>query len=259
VRKGKEIKANQIEFYVTEVGSSRKIASEHPLNDFIRREILRNTEKNFLSPDAEVEFYKLAIYEPGGHFQTHRDTVHSADHKATFLLEVRSEHTGGALNLIKNGTTVEWDLSMPAVERSDEKEQSPEDEFIIEIPEQKNETEKASKRAREENFPLKWILFYTDIAHSIAPVTSGIRMVLQFNVYDRSVKALEMEKNQKSGQDENEDEGGDQEESEEAVSEEEENEEDDDDDYDDGGIFEYSKFFWVLIPRKGPFLKLFRS
>jgi hypothetical protein len=82
-------------------------------------------------------------------------------------------------------------------------------------------------------------------------------MVLQFNVYDRSVKALEMEKNQKSGQNENEDEGGDQEESEEAVSEEEENEEDDDDDYDDGGIFEYSKAIPLgSYPEKGAFSKI---
>jgi hypothetical protein len=218
VRKGKEIKADQIEFSVTERGSSRKLVSEHPLNDFIRERILHCTEKNFLSPDAEVEFYKLAIYEPGGHFQTHRDTVHSADHKATFLLEVRSEHNRGALNLIKNGTTVEWDLSATAVESHD-KSQSLEDEFIVEMPEEKNETEK-TKRAREEDFPLKWILFYTDIEHSIAPVNSGIRMVLQFNVYDRSIKKPETEETQKTEQNEKQEEDKNKEESEERGSEE---------------------------------------
>ena len=51
--------------------------------------------KTVLSNGFQLKLYKLAIYQPGGHFQTHRGTVHAADHKMTLLVEVNSEHSGG--------------------------------------------------------------------------------------------------------------------------------------------------------------------
>jgi hypothetical protein len=38
----------------------------------------------------------------------------------------------------------------------------------------------------EDEYFLQWLLFYTDIEHSVSPVTDGVRIVLQFDVYDRS-------------------------------------------------------------------------
>jgi hypothetical protein len=58
------------------------------------------------------EFSKMAIYEAGGHFDVHRDTVRSHAHQATMLVEVRSTHSGGDLILEPtNGEPVRWSLS----------------------------------------------------------------------------------------------------------------------------------------------------
>jgi hypothetical protein len=55
---------------------------------------------------------------------------------------------------------------------------------------------------RKFNFPvrdsLSWILFYTDIEHSVSPVTEGIRMVLQFDVYERSTSVADEQTVKKS-------------------------------------------------------------
>jgi hypothetical protein len=49
----------------------RKIwIKEKSVVDYVRDMILQNTRNGFLGPDIDVQFYKLAIYEPGGHFQT---------------------------------------------------------------------------------------------------------------------------------------------------------------------------------------------
>jgi hypothetical protein len=55
---------------------------------------------------SDPKFSKLAIYEPGGHFHAHRDTVRSHDHQGTLLIEVRSLRTSGDLVLEHNGKEV---------------------------------------------------------------------------------------------------------------------------------------------------------
>jgi hypothetical protein len=69
---------------------------------------------------------RTVIYEPEGHFQTHRDTAHSVDHKATLFLEVKSDHKGGMLTLQKNDMKMNWNLSKH--ESSGEKDEFVEDE-----------------------------------------------------------------------------------------------------------------------------------
>jgi hypothetical protein len=277
VRKGKEIKADRIHF---ELGGTERLMREKIMRrlgiveksfvDSLRDMILQNNKDQFLSSAIDVQFYKLAIYEPGGHFQTHRDTVHSADHKATLLLEVKSDHKGGMLTLHKNGTKVDWNLNehkppedvlptsednvqeftfaLSAVEMegsndngSEESSDEKETEDISDNGSRtmKNKQQGAETGVKETNDDvseiddklsmfdglsldearadfeyyenhrftegvvqdgneafLKWLLFYTDIEHSVSPVTEGVRIVLQFDVYDRCPgKAVEEAEN----------------------------------------------------------------
>jgi hypothetical protein len=131
----------------------------------------------------------MAIYETGGHFQTHRDTVHSPDHKATLLIEVRSDHKGGILKLNKNDAEIEWDLASPEEEEEEEEEVSTVDEFIIDPTKPQQIKKKPDPKEVYSNQPLNWILFYTE--HSISPVTEGVRMVLKFDVYNHSGESEE--------------------------------------------------------------------
>jgi hypothetical protein len=87
-------------------------------------------------------FYKLHIYEPGGHFDFHRDTLHGDNHYATLVYTLSSDYSGG--------------------------------EFVLE------------SNQKEHEFNLRtteFIVFSTDLKHKIKPVTSGNRIVLQFDVY----------------------------------------------------------------------------
>jgi hypothetical protein len=135
----------------------------------------------------------VAIYETGGHFQTHRDTVHSPDHKATLLIEVRADHKGSILKLNKNDSEIEWDLASPEEEEEEEEEVSTVDEFMIDPTKPQQIKKKPDPKEVYSNQPLNWILFYTDIEHSISPVTEGVRMVLQFDVYNHSGESEEEE------------------------------------------------------------------
>jgi hypothetical protein len=97
-------------------------------------------------------FSKIAFYEPGGHFESHRDTVRSHDHQGTLLVEIKSQHTGGDLVLNHHGVETRWSLA------TDPQTRNP---------------------YRHVNH---WIAFYTDIEHRVESVHTGIRAVLQFDI-----------------------------------------------------------------------------
>jgi hypothetical protein len=60
-----------------------------------------------LAPHSNVELrpYKLVIYQDGGHFDAHRDTVRADGHIGTLVLVLNSEYTGGELEITHNGQT----------------------------------------------------------------------------------------------------------------------------------------------------------
>jgi hypothetical protein len=97
----------------------------------------------FIGKTVRLKFYKLAVYEEGGHFDWHRDTTHNDQHHATFLL---------ALN---TGT-------------------SSSDATVVDM------HPKAGQDGK--GIYLRAVAFYTDTEHKVEPVTKGIRIVLQYDV-----------------------------------------------------------------------------
>lgn len=130
VRKGLELRAGE---HITNVSA-----------DIIGS--LKNTIKDRLFPRANgisFVFNKLAIYEEGGFFATHRDTPHAHNHQATLLVALPYVHTGGNLVLTAGESEVIYSTSTNG---------NP------------------------------WCAFYTDVMHHVEPVLSGTRVVLQYDV-----------------------------------------------------------------------------
>ena len=104
----------------------------------------------FPGREVNVKLYKLAIYEPGGHFDWHMDSTHSDKHHATLLLALNTSWEGGDLVLRRNGVETHVDL----------RPQNPAPSWI----------------------ELRAVAFFTDTEHRVEPVKFGIRIVLQFDV-----------------------------------------------------------------------------
>jgi hypothetical protein len=103
----------------------------------------------FVGRNVKVNLHKLAIYEPGGHFDWHMDSTHSDEHHATILIALNTVWKGGDLVLRRNG--IERRVSMqPTTEERD---------TLLQV-----------------------VMFYTDTEHKVEPVTEGIRIVLQYDV-----------------------------------------------------------------------------
>jgi len=105
----------------------------------------------FVGKTVNVKFYKLAVYEEGGHFDWHMDTTHSDQHHATLLLALNTSWEGGDLKLRRNGV-----------------------EKVVDMHPKVNQ--------QGEGISLRAVAFYTDTEHKVEPVTKGIRIVLQYDV-----------------------------------------------------------------------------
>jgi hypothetical protein len=60
-----------------------------------------------LCPNNRIQLkpYKLVVYEEGGHFQQHRDTVRGDGHIGTVVVILDSDYTGGELEITHGGRT----------------------------------------------------------------------------------------------------------------------------------------------------------
>ncbi|KAK0244884.1 hypothetical protein EDD85DRAFT_760049, partial [Armillaria nabsnona] len=106
--------------------------------------------------EVDVSFYKLALHDKGGHFDWHRDSTHGDDHHSTVLVALNTAWQGGALRLRHGGEETVVDLQ-PKVKKADGKPQP--------------------------KIHLKAIVFYTDVEHKVEPVTEGVRIILQYDVF----------------------------------------------------------------------------
>ncbi|TFK62163.1 hypothetical protein BDN72DRAFT_903463 [Pluteus cervinus] len=96
------------------------------------------------------ELYKLLLYETGSHFLPHQDTVKSEGMFATVVVILPSTVTGGQVR-VQHAT----------------------EEKIIDMSE--NST-----------FQTSVLAWYTDVTHSVEPITSGYRLALSYNLIHTS-------------------------------------------------------------------------
>jgi hypothetical protein len=142
-RTGREIPAANIRFssgrddYHDEYGYKIKTV-EHEVGDIM-----------FIGRNVSLKLHKLAIYEPGGHFDWHMDSTHNDAHHGTVLIALNTSWKGGDLVLRRNG-----------IERRVDMHTSVEDKYIR----------------------IQAVGFYTDTEHKVEPVTEGVRIVLQYDV-----------------------------------------------------------------------------
>ena len=114
-----------------------------------------------LDKDLEAKLYKLHIYPTGGHFGKHTDTQHANNHVISGVVQLGSAFTGGALHLDDSGLDVtilsEASLSTKKLKKKDSA---------------------TSGKIRS----VSAAAWYTDLTHWVDTVTSGNRVVLQFDV-----------------------------------------------------------------------------
>ncbi len=198
VRKGLELAADQF-----------TLDNEDKLLNDIKEQIQEKLFPSLKNGSSALTLkrYKMALYQDGGHFQFHRDTLHADNHQATLLLEVRSAHEGGTFVIDPHGD-FEKGIESSSL-------------FKIDF-----------NKKGDSSSCLKWVAFYTDALHKVEPVTSGTRIVIQYDVYikpdalqitkktDTKQPAKKKSRVEKSDDEENDDEN-------------EDNDDDDDDDDDD--------------------------
>jgi hypothetical protein len=120
-----------------------------------------------LSPrhDLVAKLTDVLVYPTGGHFERHKDTPVSPAHVGTLIVGLPIAHTGGAFRIDGLAGTDVIDWSGPIHET------------------------------------VRWVALYSDLDHSISPVTSGSRVTLVYElsrsgrvndnpVYERHVAAL---------------------------------------------------------------------
>lgn len=103
----------------------------------------------------------MHIYEKGGKFKCHRDTLHAANHFATLIVGVTWNFSGGQLIVHENNDK----------------------QHII----------KFNSKCYQNQCKIKYAVFVTDAYHEVTEITEGVRIVLQYDLYleDKEVKQNE--------------------------------------------------------------------
>ena len=99
--------------------------------------------------EVSLVFYKMLLYEEGGHFAPHKDTLRGKNHIASLLISLPVEGgcEGGVLRVkdVSSNVTMEWDGVCHDLSAS-------------------------------------WCSFYTDCIHELVPLSGGKRVVLAYEV-----------------------------------------------------------------------------
>ncbi|KAI9771775.1 MAG: hypothetical protein M1835_006386 [Candelina submexicana] len=114
------------------------------------QDIIDNVAKDLgVGPSGvRAEPYKLLLYEKGAMFKPHRDSEKAPRMFGTLVICLPSEHEGGQVWLNHDRRKKEFDT------------------------------------AKTSAFEQSYIAWYADVTHEIRPVTSGIRLVLTYNLID---------------------------------------------------------------------------
>ncbi|KAK0429861.1 hypothetical protein EV421DRAFT_1744932 [Armillaria borealis] len=126
----------------------------------------------FIGRRVEVKLYKLALYDKGGHFDWHRDSTHGENHHATVLVALNTSWEGGSLLLRHNGQEMTVNMH-PKVASVTNRKSSESD----------SSSESGSEREPDILPSLTAAAFYTDVEHKVEPVTDGVRLILQYDVF----------------------------------------------------------------------------
>ena len=126
-----------------------KVQLDEPWNDVIRDCVDTVAEQLGLHKDHDVvdaHLYKLIFYEVGGHFKPHQDSEKEARMFGTLVVQLPSTFTGGAVTVSHAGVTrtVQSDAACDST--------------------------------------FSYTAFYSDCTHELAPVESGHRMCLVYNL-----------------------------------------------------------------------------
>lgn len=95
---------------------------------------------------VEAHLYKVLLYREGGHFAAHSDTEKEPGMFGTLLVQLPAGHEGGALVARHGGRTTRVDFAAGSEDS------------------------------------VRWAAFYADVEHSLQPLTSGMRIVLAYNL-----------------------------------------------------------------------------
>ncbi len=100
--------------------------------------------------EVEAHFYKLLLYEEGGHFKRHKDTEKEVGMFGTLLIQLPAEHTGGALVIYHSNMSRRYSFE------------------------------------KDSAVTPYMVSFYADCDHKLEPITSGLRLVMAFNLIRKS-------------------------------------------------------------------------
>ncbi|KZV92403.1 hypothetical protein EXIGLDRAFT_749709 [Exidia glandulosa HHB12029] len=163
VRKGTEVSADKLGFALEE-----RISGSFTAKDIFKNVAEAVATALFPGQPVKLVFYKLAIYEPGGHFEKHRDTTHADSHHGTLLIGCTPE-----------GATTPW-------EDDDNDDDDDDADEGVSYAYEGGQFSIHHSDGTSSKWPVRpdsWLAFYTDLEHSVAPVTKGVRLTLQFDIY----------------------------------------------------------------------------
>jgi 2OG-Fe(II) oxygenase superfamily len=112
------------------------------------------SDERFKETGIRAALYKMLLYETGGHFAPHRDTVKEGGMFGTLIIQLPSEFTGGAISFEHSSETKSVDLS----------------------------------QGSDSSF--HYVAFYADCQHQLHPVESGARLTLVYNLVASPTKEL---------------------------------------------------------------------
>ncbi|MGB1010795.1 MAG: 2OG-Fe(II) oxygenase, partial [Thiolinea sp.] len=141
---------------VWELDSSKISSGNQAWQRFIKR-ILRHYEEvlDLQGQTLIAHPYKLLLYDAGSFFLSHQDSEKEDGMVATLVITLPSAHEGGELTIRHRNQSVSIDFSSQA-----------------------------------KRYDFQSVLFYADCQHEIAPLKSGYRLALTYNVCLQGVRGI---------------------------------------------------------------------
>lgn len=100
--------------------------------------------------NVDSKIYKALLYEPGGHFQMHKDTEKVENMFATLIIQFPSKCSGGSLIVQHNASEKKYDFG---------------------------------QETRQKEFAYHYAAHYADVDHQVTEVTDGYRFVLTYSLF----------------------------------------------------------------------------